>query len=56
MGWSQLSAILAEAAEEANRVDPPTACPNDGTPLTKGPDGVLHCTLDGWIWDGTTAV
>ncbi|MEU4804316.1 hypothetical protein [Actinosynnema sp. NPDC023587] len=26
----------------------PTACPNDGEPLARNSNGVLHCPFDGW--------
>ena len=50
MSWEQLLDIQREAAAiaEAERSQPPTACPNDGEPLKKGPNGVLHCSFDGW--------
>lgn len=50
MGWRQLSDIYEEAAADlaAERAAPPTACPNDGQPLRKGPDGYLYCDFDGW--------
>jgi hypothetical protein len=54
VSWTQLLSLIEDAAE-AVRVEtsgPPTACPNDGKPLTGGPNGELHCTFDGWIWDG----
>lgn len=56
MSWAELQAVLKDAENEAERDDPPVACPNDGTPLESGPDGVLHCPFDGWIWDGLTTV
>jgi hypothetical protein len=50
MSWEQLRDIERERREEANRerVDEPVACPNDGEPLVRGPNGELHCTFDGW--------
>lgn len=50
MAWEQLADILREAASEvaADRSRAPQACPNDGEPLTTGPDGVLFCRFDGW--------
>lgn len=48
--WDSLIGIMAEwrniARDEATRT--PVACPNDGTPLTAGPDGGLFCPFDGW--------
>jgi hypothetical protein len=53
-GWETLRAILdTDAAEQEElRTRPPVACPNDGEPLIKDPEGRLHCRWDGWIWDG----
>lgn len=50
MSWEQLLAIGREAAEIAReeKTRPPTACPNDGEPLTVAPDGTLTCRFDGW--------
>lgn len=52
--WHTLSSILAENREWrlAEASEPPEACPNDGEPLTEGPNGVLHCRHDGWTWRG----
>lgn len=49
-GWLGLLDIYQDAAEEAAfwRAQPPVACPNDGEPLTTGPDGRLFCKFDGW--------
>lgn len=48
--WESLAAILEAgrqyAAEDAARTL--VACPNDGTALEMGPDGVLFCRFDGW--------
>lgn len=51
-GWGLLS-TLREQAEyiEYYKSQPPTACPNDGEPLTPGPSSqpsVLFCKFDGW--------
>lgn len=56
MAWEQLISIGREGADEARaeRSRPPEACPNDGTPLKAGPDGVLFCPWDGWRDDGTS--
>ena len=50
MAWEQLLSIYREQAEElaSERDRPPVACPNDGEPLTKGPQGQLFCEFDGW--------
>jgi hypothetical protein len=52
MSWYQLLGIQREVADaalyEKRRV--PSACPNDGEPLTPGPDNVLFCRFDGWRW------
>ena len=50
MSWEQLLAIKREAADEqrAQQTTPPQACPNDGEPLTSGPNGELFCRFDGW--------
>lgn len=54
MSWQQLLDIQREAEEDrrAERAQPPSACPNDGTPLLTGPDGELYCRFDGWRWTG----
>jgi hypothetical protein len=54
MAWEQLLSIAREAADELQqeRTRPPQACPNDGEPLTTGPNGVLFCRFDGWRADG----
>ncbi|MEU6781488.1 hypothetical protein ABZ912_19970 [Nonomuraea angiospora] len=53
-GWYGLLDILREAAEErrVERERVPVACPNDGEPLRAGPNGELHCTFDGFIYQG----
>lgn len=50
MSWWQLHAIYREAAELQTdwRTQPLPACPNDGEPLTAGPNGVRYCQYDGW--------
>lgn len=55
MSWYQLDNVLKEQAEyiEFYRVQPPVACPNDGTPLLPGPvlePAVLYCRFDGWTY------
>lgn len=54
MAWEQLLDIYREAAQEAaaEASRPPVDCPNDGTALQAGPDGVLFCPFDGWRWGG----
>lgn len=49
MSWEQLGEITREAVKlaEAERSQPPQACPNDGEPLEQA-NGVLHCPFDGW--------
>jgi hypothetical protein len=49
-GWYGLLATIEDAIREAEywRNSPPLACPNDGEPLTTGPDGELWCKFDGW--------
>lgn len=48
--WYQLLAIYQDAAQEyaLEKARVPVACPNDGEPLTEGPDGRLFCKFDGW--------
>jgi hypothetical protein len=50
----QLLALIKAAVEEVQAAlsGPPTACPLCGKPLTGGPNGELHCTFEGWMWDG----
>lgn len=50
MSWEQLVQIYHENDEvaRANFSQPPVDCPNDGTVLQAGPDGVLFCPFDGW--------
>lgn len=50
----QLLALFKAAVEEARTAlsGPPTACPECGKPLSGGPNGELHCTFEGWVWDG----
>lgn len=50
MAWEQWAEIAREAARdaEAERGRDPEACPNDGEPLRRGPDGQLFCPFDGW--------
>lgn len=52
MSWDQLRSILAENREWrlAEESAPPESCPNDGEPLTEGPNGELHCRHDGYTW------
>lgn len=52
MAWQQLADIYRECAQyrrdEQQRV--PLSCPNDGEPLTVGPDGTRFCKADGWTY------
>ena len=50
MSWQQLLEIEQErrALKEAGPDVGDVACPNDGQPLTPGPDGKLFCRFDGW--------
>jgi len=50
MSWEELLDIGREARQyaEAEQSQPPQACPNDGEPLERGPNGILHCRFDGW--------
>lgn len=50
MAWEQLLSIQREreAIAAAEQTADPVACPNDGEPLTTGPDGALFCRFDGW--------
>ena len=53
MSWEQLQAIETEKKDEVarDRSEPPSACPNDGTPLLVDPRrGGLSCRFDGWHW------
>jgi len=53
-GWDTLLSIAQESRAEAraSRSQPPTACPNDGEPLSAGIGGALRCRFDGWTWRG----
>jgi len=50
VSWFQLISIMVEARETRAQFDllGPLSCPNDGEPLTMGPDGVRYCPFDGW--------
>jgi hypothetical protein len=50
--WWGLVSIVHEAREmfREDRERDPVACPNDGEPLERGPDGRLHCAYDGYRW------
>jgi phage terminase large subunit-like protein len=52
VSWEQLREIVQQDAAERAFWDsqPPRACPNDGTPLERGPDGALVCAHDGYKW------
>lgn len=49
-GWWSYYSILQEARADAaaEASTPPVACPNDGEPLSSGPNGQLYCKFDGW--------
>ncbi len=49
-GWFAFRDIQLEAAQYAAEEysQPPAACPNDGEPLRKAPNGALFCPFDGW--------
>lgn len=53
MSWDTLLSILKSNAQDVQQqlLDPPIACPNDGTPLESGPNGTLHCPFDGWVYN-----
>lgn len=50
MAWETLLDILAQNAEfvAQERSEQPADCPRCGEPLEEGPNGVLHCSFDGW--------
>jgi hypothetical protein len=50
VSWWQLYDIYVEAGQlqQQWRENPIPSCPNDGEPLTQGPDGVRFCRFDGW--------
>lgn len=54
-GWYGLMAIIqtSRAEREYYRNRTPVACPNDGEPLTGGPNGEWFCKYDGWTYDGS---
>lgn len=58
MGYYSLLAVIDEAQTLKEEYDsqPPLCCPNDATPLSDGPDGIVFCPFDGWQWDGTSGV
>lgn len=52
-GWQSYLAILKDNQREyaqyrEQELYHPVACPNDGEPLSKGPDGRPYCAYDGW--------
>ncbi len=47
MTWDQWLAIHKQPRQSD---EPPTACPNDGTPLSPDEAGLLHCQFDGYTW------
>lgn len=52
MAWESVIDTYQLAADYArdDRDHPPSACPNDGTPLIQGSQGTLYCQHDGWQW------
>lgn len=53
MSWDQYLSIIKSSAQEQEQLSQqrPEACPNDGTPLQSGPNGILHCPFDGWVYN-----
>ncbi len=48
-GWGSALAVLRELkAVERDDWSVIGECPNDGTRLERGPDGLLFCPFDGW--------
>lgn len=49
-GWDTLLNIMGRAGEgrELDRIRDTVICPNDGTMLQQGPDGLPFCSFDGW--------
>ncbi len=45
--WLDAKRMTQQELEELAAL-PPEACPNDGEPLSQGPDGALFCRFDGW--------
>lgn len=53
MSWYDLLSIAANkiALTRQEKQQGPSACPNDGTPLTPTPDGASRfCSFDGYTW------
>lgn len=53
MVWDQFTSIVEEALSyiEAEKTQPPIACPYDGEPLDSAPDGVgLFCPWGNYEW------
>lgn len=50
MSWNQLRSIAQDAREQAaaGREIEALVCPNDGEPLTQGPNGDWRCRYDGY--------
>lgn len=55
-GWWGLKAILDANRDEiaAYNSQPPSACPNDGTPLVSGKNGVINCPMGDYRYTGGT--
>jgi len=53
-GYYDLIGIYKEAQDLQQEFDsqPPLCCPNDAQPLDKGPNGILFCKWDGWVYEG----
>jgi len=53
MGYWDMIAIIQESVDLddyfATRIPP--CCPNDGTPLQEGFDGIIFCPWDGWRYN-----
>lgn len=49
-GWQKLLDIKRQDEQEYENwlMEIPSACPNDGTPLDVGPQGMLHCPMGDW--------
>jgi hypothetical protein len=56
MSWNQLLNLIDESNLEARAYQAagPVACPNDGSPLERAPDGILQCPFDAWRPDTGT--
>lgn len=51
MSWQQMLSVIEQTAiEEQHRNRRIIACPNDGEPLTLGPNHSLFCKFDGQVY------